>query len=695
MESTFNMAATAEAFQILSSNLYSNPKLAIIRELSTNAYDSHRDAGKDDDPFILHLPTSNEQFFYIRDFGTGIPEDLIYNIYVNYFTSTKSDREDQTGYFGLGSKTPFSLVDKYFVTSYSEGKKITYKMEKKNGLPTVEKVKEEPIGNEPTGLEIRFDLKGLRDWEYNEWDEEARNFFKGTSFLPDINTLNEDPNFNWEAFAKDREFYSMDSIKIGNCGYNPEITVNVAGVNFNVNLNDLKARGDEIRSWFRSAGVEKINIMAGKSDVSLTPSREVLHYDDKTVEFICNGVKKVIGEYYDKINQNFDNYHFTDAIKLRANQSYDPELNEKIESKVKNLFFCKSLIVRRGGRGAHLDVSSPVSYNTGWRGTPDRYIFVDFNGIKSTVKQGVVDNFLSLSTFDDKGKLTSTSFANVIKSFDPDHDYVVVFPRDYKDADNLKACKEFLGDEVRCVKWADYCDAKKEATGRKLGFKTQQTMTFKCVGGKNEGTTYGYYRSGTPDLADDEVGVLIEEEKAGRASDYIRILRDLGLDYNVVVRPCKESVFKKYKDKGFQTLKDYVDTLVKANIDTIKTELENCRKKEAITKAAGYYYSEQMEELINDPEFDELEVDENFKLLRELYKKEVYDAQYHSSFTMCGVDEVPSYSIDFSAYPLYNMCKSNLDGYNIENFRLFFNYMKLCRKDPSFQTQKKIEEAVA
>jgi hypothetical protein len=196
-------------------------------------------------------------------------------------------------------------------------------------------------------------------------------------------------------------------------------------------------------------------------------------------------------------------------------------------------------------------------------------------------------------------------------------------------------------------------------------------------------------------LDDDEVGVLIEEEKAGRASDYIRILRDLGLDYNVVVRPCKESVFKKYKDKGFQTLKDYVDTLVKANVDTIRTELENCRKKEAVTRAAGYYYSEQMEELINDPEFDELEADENFKLLRELYKKEVYDAQYHSSFTMCGVDEVPNYSIDFSAYPLYNMCKSNLDGYSAENFRLFFNYMKLCRKDPSFQTQKKIEEAAA
>ena len=694
MESTFNMAATAEAFQILSSNLYSNPKLAIIRELSTNAYDSHRDAGKDDEPFYLHLPTESEQFFCIRDFGTGIPEDLIYNIYVNYFTSTKSDREDQTGYFGLGSKTPFSLVDKYFVTSYSEGKKITYKMEKKNGLPTVDKISEEPIGNEPTGLEIRFDLKNLPGWEYREWDREAREFFKGTSFLPDINTLNEDPSFDWEAFAKDREFYSMDSIKIGSCGYSPKITVNVAGVNFKVDIDDLKARGDEIKSWFRSAGVEEINIMSGKSDVSLTPSREVLHYDDKTVEFICNGVKKVIGEYYDKINQDFDNYHFTDAVKLRANQSYDTDLNAKIENKIKDLFFSKSLIIRRGGRGAHLDVSSPVSYNTGWRGTPDKYIFVDFNGIKSTVKQGVVDNFLSLQTFDDKGKLTSTSFANVVKSFDPDHDYVVLFPKDYKNADNMKACKEFLGDDVKCVKWADYCDAKKEASGRKLGFKTQQTMTFRRVNGQNQGTTYGYYRSGTPDLAADEIGVLIEETLAGRASDYIRILNDLDIDYNVVVRPCKDTVFKKYKDKGFQTLKEYVDDVVKANIDKIKVELENCRKKEAVAAVTKGYYDEKFAEVINDSAYDELEADENFKLLRELYTKEVFDAEYHRSFTMCGVDDVPEYKIDFSAYPMYNLCKQTI-SYDAENYRLLFDYMKLCRKDPSFQTQKKIEEAAA
>ena len=155
MEQAFGFAATKEASQVLSSSLYSNPKLAIIRELSTNANDAHKQAGKEGYPFSLHLPTFNEPFFNIRDYGDGIPEDLIYNVYANFFVSTKTEDEEQTGCFGLGSKTPFSLVDEYEVISYCEGKKKTYKMSKKNGLPCVEKIAEEDWTKD-TGLEINF-----------------------------------------------------------------------------------------------------------------------------------------------------------------------------------------------------------------------------------------------------------------------------------------------------------------------------------------------------------------------------------------------------------------------------------------------------------------------------------------------------------------------------------------------------------
>ena len=45
VESNYSIDATAKAFAILSDGLYSNKILAVVRELSTNAYDSHVAAG--------------------------------------------------------------------------------------------------------------------------------------------------------------------------------------------------------------------------------------------------------------------------------------------------------------------------------------------------------------------------------------------------------------------------------------------------------------------------------------------------------------------------------------------------------------------------------------------------------------------------------------------------------------------------
>ena len=67
--SDFKIKNSAAAFAVLSSSIYSNKIRAIIRELSCNAYDSHVAAGKADIPFHIHLPSTFECYFSIRDFG--------------------------------------------------------------------------------------------------------------------------------------------------------------------------------------------------------------------------------------------------------------------------------------------------------------------------------------------------------------------------------------------------------------------------------------------------------------------------------------------------------------------------------------------------------------------------------------------------------------------------------------------------
>ena len=81
----FTIKASAKAFSILSSNLYSNPLGSMIRELSTNAYDAHVMVGKKAEPFIITLPNSMDPSFKIRDFGPGLSNQEIHSVYTTFF----------------------------------------------------------------------------------------------------------------------------------------------------------------------------------------------------------------------------------------------------------------------------------------------------------------------------------------------------------------------------------------------------------------------------------------------------------------------------------------------------------------------------------------------------------------------------------------------------------------------------------
>jgi HSP90 family molecular chaperone len=75
--------------EILSKRLYSNPELAVCRELVSNAIDSHVAAGNKQ-PVEVFLPDwSNDFRFVVKDYGTGLSEEEVLNLYTTYGASTK------------------------------------------------------------------------------------------------------------------------------------------------------------------------------------------------------------------------------------------------------------------------------------------------------------------------------------------------------------------------------------------------------------------------------------------------------------------------------------------------------------------------------------------------------------------------------------------------------------------------------
>jgi HSP90 family molecular chaperone len=82
---------------LLSSNLYSHPEESFIREIVSNAWDSHVEAGNTKEPVIIRFKGST---ITIRDYGTGLSPDRFKNIFCNIGSSTKRDSNDYIGGFG-------------------------------------------------------------------------------------------------------------------------------------------------------------------------------------------------------------------------------------------------------------------------------------------------------------------------------------------------------------------------------------------------------------------------------------------------------------------------------------------------------------------------------------------------------------------------------------------------------------------
>jgi hypothetical protein len=156
--SRFKIKASAKAFKILS-GFYSEPILAIPRELGANAWDSHVKANNTDKMFEVHAPNTLEPWFSVRDFGTGLSPEHVDTIYTTYFESTKTGDNDSDGCMGLGSKTPFNYTDNFNVTSYFNNKKYVYNcFIDEQGSPNIMQVTVEDT-SEHNGLEIKIGVK--------------------------------------------------------------------------------------------------------------------------------------------------------------------------------------------------------------------------------------------------------------------------------------------------------------------------------------------------------------------------------------------------------------------------------------------------------------------------------------------------------------------------------------------------------
>lgn len=300
--SQFSIALNKKMFSILSSGIYSNPIKSILREVGCNAYDAHIAAGKKDLPFEIHLPNSLEPFFEIKDFGTGIPNDQILDIYTKYGNSTKTDTNDQVGAFGLGSKSPFSYTDNFTVENRYNGTKTSYTaFLNKDGFPAFSEAMSAEKTNECNGLTVRFPVKQSDNYRFSQ---EAKEVYKWFKVRPIVKG---EYNFTFPAeklYLRKTDLYGMPQSRSAA----PHIVM--GNVAYPIAINNIVNTSDYVKpTWYKKVnsilqwGLE---LYCSIGDVEITASREQLSYGTsdggdgkKTVDFI----RKKCEEVYDELER--------------------------------------------------------------------------------------------------------------------------------------------------------------------------------------------------------------------------------------------------------------------------------------------------------------------------------------------------------------------------------------------------------
>ncbi|QFG12263.1 Hypothetical Protein OBI_RACECAR_165 [Arthrobacter phage Racecar] len=299
---TVDMEGMGHVMNLLT-NLYQNPKLAVIREYSTNGLDAHRAVGQTR-PIEVTLPTWDTPNYVVQDFGIGMSRDDIKNIYVKYGASTKRQSNNQVGAFGLGCKSALAIATQFTLVTVKDGWKTTVLFTKTASGVTDSNIVNHTETDEGAGTIVKIPISG----SVYEFNNEANKFFQfwdeglvlvnGKAPEPIYGSLSkvENKETGLTAYLKVHSYGGRNSYVImGNVPYlipNEEIEASLerVGVRPSRNMN-------QISKYF------PVEI----GDVDLTPNREGLMFKDRTkdvldkyMSFLLNDLETIAQKEVDK-----------------------------------------------------------------------------------------------------------------------------------------------------------------------------------------------------------------------------------------------------------------------------------------------------------------------------------------------------------------------------------------------------------
>ena len=336
-EKYFSIENPAMVFDILRKKIYSDPILAVCREYMCNALDAHREVGTPEKPIQVKLPTYDDLYFVVKDFGPGISPDRMENVFVKYTASTKRDDNNQIGGFGLGGKAAFAYSDSFNINTVHNGKKYNYICfidQSKIGKLTLIS---EFDTDEDNGTEIIIPVASSID---------IGTFVNRVEFVGrhwKVKPETKNGNVSWQTRSKvvsgDRWYISDTS------GYGSYVKIILENIEYSIPFSTLFSNiKSSNRGYYESPIRGELCLEFNTGELSLSVNREQLFMDDKTKQAISERANVAWDQIKDNIKSGIENCSSYIEACVKLNK-YHEAFND-VKEFAENLSFNGTLLTR-------------------------------------------------------------------------------------------------------------------------------------------------------------------------------------------------------------------------------------------------------------------------------------------------------------------------------------------------------------
>jgi hypothetical protein len=298
-------SAANMVFQLFTKNVYSNPIGTVVREITSNCFDSHVEA-KVDAPVIIRKTIDKEtgsQYISFIDYGYGMSPDRIANIYMVYFESSKRADNTQIGGYGIGAKSVLAykrstgLGEQEYDNSFNvitvfDNIKYYYLVYEGEDSPEVSLLHSE-IVDEHNGTEVRIPVLANDMYKFEKEMVRQLYYFENVIFEGFEDEDGESSMKNDYQIIRGKNFLFRGG------EYQDYMHICLGRVAYPIDYNVLGLHGSD----YRLPVALKLEV----GDINVTVSRESIDYSEATIKMLKKKLEVAKTEIIELLAKQYDN----------------------------------------------------------------------------------------------------------------------------------------------------------------------------------------------------------------------------------------------------------------------------------------------------------------------------------------------------------------------------------------------------